>query len=244
MAFQGNDKMMHQIELTLTKDEEDSPNDFLHYAYITQIKFSHFVIGITPSKETFFNIDYKKNNSYSAEVKKELQKDNAKVESFAYIKYFLEKWFFDITEKGELEFNYREGYLLRSSNLQAQLDVSRATIQRCVENGMEKVEGVGHACYPMHNVVYWNDGLWASRIQALQQQFKIRNRDELELQSEIEKQISEFESRYEGSFSKVFADVISGDLDVYDLDEPDDYKDWRDLEKDLEIIREKKQSYE
>ncbi|MDC3416302.1 hypothetical protein [Aquibacillus salsiterrae] len=204
-------------------------------AYTIQMKFTRFVIGISPSESTVFK--NKEVDVHFIDVINEELKKDVSVESFAIIKYYLEKWFYEITTKGKLEFSYRQDYLIPSKVLSDTMKVSRATIMRLVENGMETVEGNGHARYPKHNSFYWEDGIWSSRIQTLRELFKLRNQSKEEVTKEIEEQINEYQDQYDGPFEKVFADVINGEMDVYDLEEPDDFKDWRDLLDDLEKLR-------
>ena len=224
----------------MLKNYEDLDNvgKFSVYAYTIQTKFTRFVIGISPSEDTVFVEENVEGKEIMEQINIAISGDET-VKNFAIAKYYLEKLFFEITEKGRLLFYYRSSYLVSSSAIRSEMKVSRATIMRFVENGMEKVEGVGHKCYPKHNALYWKDGVWVLRIQALQEKFKLRNQSEVDLIKEIEGQIKEYENQYGGSFEKVFADIINGELNIYDLEEPDDYKDWRDLLKDIEKVREK-----
>ncbi|MBO0602518.1 hypothetical protein I2483_12695 [Sporosarcina sp. E16_3] len=222
----------------MLKNYEDLDNvgKFSVYAYTIQMKFTRFVIGISPSEDTVFVEENVEGKEIIEQINLAISGDET-VKDFAIAKYYLEKLFFEITEKGRLIFHYRSNYLVSSSAIRSELKVSRATIMRYVENGMEKVKELGHKCYPKHNALYWKDGVWVLRIQALQEKFKLRNQCEVDLITEIEEQIKEYEKQYGGLFKKVFADIVSGEVNIYDLEEPDDYKDWRDLLKDLERIR-------
>ncbi|WP_068675203.1 hypothetical protein [Oceanobacillus sp. Castelsardo] len=215
----------------------DNVGKFSIYAYTIQMKFTRFVIGISPNEDTVF---INKNDIDDEEIIEFLDAsitNEATVENFAVAKYYLEKLFYDNTTRGQLEFTYRNSYLLSSSELSKKMKVSRATIMRYVANGMEKVEGAGHRCYPKHDAFYWKDGVWSLRIQALQEQFKVRNRTDKILIKEISEQIEEYEKLYGGKLEEVFEDVISGETNIYDLKEPDDYKDWLDLINDLDKVR-------
>lgn len=215
----------------------DNVGKFSIYAYTIQMKFTRFVIGISPNEDTVF---INNNNIDDEEILEFLNAsiaNEATVGNFAVAKYYLEKLFFNNTTHGKLEFTYRDSYLISSSELSKKMEVSRATIMRYVENGMEKVESTGHKCYPKHNAFYWKDGIWSLRIQALQEQFKVRNRTDESLIKEISEQIEEYVKQYGGEFEEVFEDVISGETNIYDLEEPDDYKDWLDLIKDLDKVR-------
>ncbi|BDG33794.1 helix-turn-helix domain-containing protein [Parageobacillus thermoglucosidasius] len=201
-----------------------------YYAYAMQMKFFSYLIAVTPSKDSIF----KQENAQYSEWTENLNiiladKEAPLVESFAKAKYYLDQLFFNITERGVLEYTYHKKALITSRQLQEHLGVSRSTISRYVNSGMEMVSGVGHHCYPLHNVFYWSDGVWASRIQVLYQSYRLRNRTKTDLIDEIKAEIKQFEEKYGGTFEDVFKDVT----DPYELDEPDDYFDWRDALEEL-----------
>lgn len=148
------------------------------------------------------------------------------------MKYFLDKFFYDITVQGILIYTYKKSYLISSSELGKSLNISRATIHRYKELGMEFIDDVGHNSYPKHNKFYWKGGVWASRIQTLYQSFKLRNQSTNELIAEIERQLDLYQKQYGGTFHEVFGNVT----DPYQLDEPDDYFDWKELSEDLKKL--------
>ncbi|MDQ0257501.1 hypothetical protein J2S74_004959 [Evansella vedderi] len=203
--------------------------------YATQLKFNNFVVGISPSDDTVIskNIDAVKAQYLLSNLIDCLVNNSLTVQSFAVTKYYLDSLYLLIFENGRLHFTYQPPYLIRSSELCEQLGVSQATIMQMVSNGMETVANVGDFCYPIHNAFYWKDGLWASRIQSLHQQLKLRNQTKEDLIKEIEKEINHFTTRYNGDFYTVFADVLSGQKAKYDLEEPDDFNDWKSLLDDL-----------
>ncbi|WP_312755678.1 HTH domain-containing protein [Rummeliibacillus suwonensis] len=236
----GTKHSIGEINPNMIENNEflDNQGTFYKLAFFIQLKFRDFIVNITHSENTIFS----NKDVEEIDILENLQKaasSDISVNNFALVKYYLEKLFYEMTETGVLEFCYRSNYLVSSKELGEKMGVSRATIKRYVDNGMETVnkKGIGHKHYPKHNAFYWKDSVWALRIQALQQNFKLRDQSKTNLIEEIKKEIQEYEKQYGGPFNKVFADVVNGKLDIYDLDEPDDYKDWRDLLNDLEKVQ-------
>ncbi|AQQ52264.1 MerR family transcriptional regulator [Planococcus lenghuensis] len=153
-------------------------------------------------------------------------------ESFAKAKYFLEELFFSVTKKGELFYTYHSGSLLNSAELQKELGVSRATISRYVQQGMEVIPKTGHKRYPLHNTFYWKNGIWAAQLQVQQERYRIRNQTMEQLIEELQAEVLAFETAYKGTFEEVFGDI----QDPYQLSKPDDYFDWHDAIEELKRI--------
>jgi HTH domain len=206
-----------------------------YYAYAMQMKFFSYLIAVTPSKNSIFKQENARYSEWTENLNIVLaDKEAPLVESFAKAKYYLDQLFFDITERGVLEYTYHKKALITSRQLQEYLGVSRSTISRYVDCGMEKVPVPSQRCYPLHNVFYWSNGIWASKIQELYQYYKLRNQTKTDLIKEIKDEIKRFEEKYEGTFEDVFKDVT----DPYELDEPDDYFDWRDALEELKKLDE------
>ncbi|WP_433959424.1 hypothetical protein [Cytobacillus horneckiae] len=210
--------------------------------FAVQNKHHEFVSGITPSEDTIIldSFDYKQDflTKISETLREKGYSQEDKIQNFAVLKYYLDKLFLEITEKGTLEYSYQKIYMVSSSHITAKLNISRSTLHRYKELGMENVQKqeFGHKTYPIHNVFYWSNTLWISQIQALYQSYKIRNQTNDDLIKEIKNEIRKFEIQYGGSFNVIFNDIISGKVDIYELDEPDDFKDWKSLLEDLQEL--------
>ncbi|MDA1675543.1 hypothetical protein [Bacillus cereus group sp. TH152-1LC] len=204
------------------------------YAYAVQNKFPSYIVAIKPSKDTIFT-EQTEYSEWTYSLNDIMKTSSVPfIESIAKAKYYLDKIFFMHTKRGVLEYVYHEEALLASRELQQKLNVSRATISRYVDIGMEIVQGVGHRRYPLHNVFLWSNGVWAVKIQALHESFKIRNRTKNDVISELKAEIKHFKTKYCGNFEDVFGDVN----DPYELDEPDDYFEWRDALEELKKLHE------
>jgi hypothetical protein len=204
------------------------------YVFAVQSKYKSYLVGVSPSDNTIFKPQTEVDPSVTDAINNGLQTMNTSIQNFAQVKYALDQFFYDITVQGALVYTYQKSYLISSAQLGKSLNISRATIHRYKELGMESVEGVGHNSYPKHNEFYWKDGVWSSHVQALYQSFKIRNQSKEELIAEIEHELDLYKKKYGGTFEKVFGNI----KDPYQLDEPDDYFDWKDLSEDLKKLYE------
>jgi DNA-binding transcriptional regulator GbsR (MarR family) len=206
-----------------------------YYAYAMQMKFFSYLIAVTPSEDSIFKQETAQYSEWTENLNSVLvDKEALLIESFAKAKYYLDQLFLNITDIGVLEYTYHKEALITSGDLQKLLGVSRPTISRYVDSGMEKVPIPSLRCYPKHSVFYWSNGIWASKIQVLYQSYKLRNQTKTDLIKEIIDEIKRFEDKYKGTFEDVFKDVT----DPYELDEPDDYFDWRDALEEFEKLDE------
>lgn len=217
---------------------------FSMVAYAIQTKHHKFVNGISPSENTIYKPDIEENYYINKDLIKNISielrnKNTDGLTNFANLKYYLDTVFFELTLQGTLEYLYKKEYMLSSKDLCDALKISRSTLFRYKDLGLESVEGFGHKTYPCHNVYYWNNSLWSSRIQSLYQCNKIRNRTDLDIILELVAKVNYYKERYGGPFSMVFKDIIDGNMDVYDLDEPGEYYDWKDSLEELEELQSK-----
>ena len=207
---------------------------FTLYTFAVQIKYKDYILAVSPVSNTIFKQKADLDVEIIEKLDKGIKSAHSSIENFAEVKYYLDKLFYEITEKGVLEYTYQSDYLMTSYELGKLLNISRATIHRYKELGLESVDTIGHKSYPAHNVFYWSEGVWAARIQVLYQSFKVRSQTKESLIAEMEKELDNYKKVYGGSFEEVFKDL----KDPYELDEPDDYFNWRDLIEELKDINE------
>ncbi|RZT21444.1 hypothetical protein [Fictibacillus sp. BK138] len=205
-----------------------------------QTKFQRFVVGITQSNDTIFKKHTTIDENIISKIEKELKSKgsglNHSIASFAKVKYYLDKFFYDLTQNGTILYSYKNSYLVPSSVLTKQANISRPTLSRRVQQGLECIKEAGHNSYPRHNQFYLKSSLWTSRIKSLQESYRIRNVNKKQLISNIKEEIKKYEKQYNASFEKAFKDVLDGTIDIYELDEPDDFKDWKDLIEELQEL--------
>lgn len=216
---------------------------FLKHVYYAQLLYKRYVINISPSdnvkfKTSFNDEDILKIEDYFKQIQHlEWESLHAPtIEKFAINKYFLEKLCFVVTEHGYLEFIYQSNYLLTSQQLQEKLNISRATLSRMVANGMETTNTKQHKKYPAHNAFFFKTSLWATKVLALKAQFDSKNLTKGLLIKELVQEIEDFEKEYGGKFEDVFANVLAEEVDIYDLEEPEDFKDWKDAIEELKEL--------
>jgi hypothetical protein len=132
----------------------DEINLFSLYTFATQIKYKQYIVGVSPSDNTVFKENSGIDTRVTDALKNGLEALDTSIENFAQVKYALDRLFYDITEQGVLIYTYKKSYLISSARLGKIMNISRATIHRYKELGMESVEGVGHNSYPQHNEFY------------------------------------------------------------------------------------------
>lgn len=216
---------------------------FLKHVYYAQLLYKRYVVSISPSdnvkfKTNFSDEDISKIEEHFKKIR-QLEQESLHaptIEKFAINKFYLDKVCFEITEHGYLEFIYRSNYLLTSKQLQEKLNISRATLSRMVANGMETIDTKQHKKYPAHNAFFFKTSSWATKVLALKAQFNSKNLTKELLIKELVQDIEDFEKEYGGKFEDIFANVLDEEVDIYDLDEPEDFKDWKDALEELKEL--------
>lgn len=212
-------------------------NKELIMSYIVTIreKFNSYVSSMTLSTSTTFKATCSPPTQLTDKLNELLQDGEPfSVELFANIKYILDKLFYELTEQGIIQYTYHEEALINAEQLEKELDISNVVLLRYVEHGLEAVfnSTTNEYQYPIHNKIYWSDGLMASRVQVLYLSYKLRNRTTEDVIEELKKEISTFERSYNGTFNEVFKEVSNPDS----LDEPNDYYDWKDALDELKEL--------
>ncbi|WGG44725.1 hypothetical protein [Rossellomorea sp. DA94] len=223
--------------------EKDPAFVFLMLAHATEMKHHRFVRKILHTEDTVFKqkmnaLDEYKNLLVSLS---EALRDTAMhpVENLAVTKYFLDSLFLLISDKGSLKYDYQHDYLYSSNMICNGLKISKATLSRYVNLGLEVVDTNKHNRYPAHVLFYWKESLWSSRIQAIFQAFKIRNRTRLDIIKELEEEKRTYEKSHGNkSFYEVYAQVKNPD----ELEDPEKYYDWKDIMDELEELTNEDQS--
>ncbi|WP_113928753.1 hypothetical protein [Bacillus sp. P14.5] len=216
---------------------------FLMLAHATEIKHRKFVKKIIHSEDTFFNNKVSSHDEYlgtaSSLITELRDTENHPVENLANIKYLLDSLFLLITQKGSLKYEYRRDYLHRSESICKNLGISKSTLSRYVKLGLEVTDATSHYRYPAHVTYYWHNALWASRIQALYQAFKLRNRTTIDIIKELQEENKKYETNHaDKSFYDVYANIENPD----ELEEPDEYYDWKDIIEELEELQNENKS--
>lgn len=223
--------------------EKDPGFVFLMLAHATGMKYRKFVQKIIHTEDTVFKNDVRSDKEYLATASTLITElrttDNDHVRNLATMKYLLDSLFLRITEKGSLKYEYQRGYLHRSDRICSSLGISKSTLSRYVKLGLEVADTNTHYRYPAHVIYNWQNALEASRIQALYQAFKIRNRTTADIIKELQEENVKYEKNHgDKSFYDIYANVENPD----ELEEPEEYYDWKDVIEELEELKNENKS--
>lgn len=227
-----NSKLANTHLEKLKKEVNISPEDaILAYTAIFQARFEGYLESIVQSSDTDFREDRKIDPSQHLKLIEFLTaEDIPSIEAFAQAKYLLDRMFLEVTHKGNLKYVYNPKYLLTSLQLQKELDVSRSTVYRYMQRGMEFVGANTRSKFPLHNVFYWQHTGWIMRLQVINQAFQLRNRTEEEVINDLKAGIQKFESKYRQTFEELDKKIEHPD----DLGADSfDYTEWKSIVEEL-----------
>ncbi|WP_373894905.1 helix-turn-helix domain-containing protein [Virgibacillus sp. CBA3643] len=150
---------------------------------------------------------------------------------FGKLKVDLEHWYYQMGGD-EVQFSYPSSYLLTPKEASDHLGVSRVTLNKYIQQGLEVVDTNSHRKIPKYTVELWEDPVYAIRMQMNAQEKKLRNQSPAERLEELNYEITQLEIKYKsGSVKEAFA-AYDGDS----MDDPSDYYLWRDLETEKKEI--------
>lgn len=156
---------------------------------------------------------------------------------FTQIKFDFDSWFYDITSDGVLSFDYVSETLLSITDAANELNVSRQMIYKYIDRGLETVGEKGSQKIPRVVMEVWKNPAYAFKMQWIYQLKKARTQTLEEKLEFINKQITEFEKEYGGTFYNLFGSLNNKDIDG--LSEAVDIFDWKELEQNKQQILEK-----
>lgn len=150
---------------------------------------------------------------------------------FGKLKIDFEYWYYEIGGK-EINFEYREAYLIKPSQASEKLGISTVTLNKYIKQGFECVDTTNHHKIPKHAIELWKDPVYSIKMQMLAQKKKILNQSPEERIKEINEELLEFQIKYK---AKSFHEAFNG-IDVEVMDDPSEYYEWRDLEEEKEEL--------
>jgi predicted DNA-binding transcriptional regulator AlpA len=227
-------KLANDLMNRLSKGK-DSPDVMISlYMVVFKAKFDNYLLSISPSLDTEF-----KEISAHSSINKKLLKfltstELALTDAFAEAKYLLDRLFLESTNKGTIKYLYQKKQFLTPQELEREIGVSRTTVYRYAKRGgLEVLETSSKKRFPRHVTYYWQDGkmkgLWLTKLEALEQIYKTRNRSENQTIYDLQKEIERLERKYGGTFEEVSKAIKHPD----ELDNPFDYVIWENAIKDL-----------
>lgn len=220
---------------------EELIKQFFVVLYLTELKFQETVKSIKINENTKFINEDKFISSFEEtkfleQVKGILFNHHSRAEDFGQMKYIIDSTFYDISEKGAIDYSYQKEYLLTTTQAGKKLGVSRETINKYIKYGLESVSINSHNRIPMHAVLTWKDPLFSMKLQTLTQRYQHRESSIQDYLKELKNQIAEFENKYNGTFNEIFAAVLSGEQDADEIGLGLDYEIWKETLEEIEEI--------
>lgn len=161
---------------------------------------------------------------------------------FSNLKFIFDKYFLESTQEGFIDYEYDSSELVSAEEAGHYLGVSKQTVYKYLEKGLEYKEINGKKRIPKAALKLWSDPSTAFELQWISQQNKIRKQTNEDKLGEISKIITRFELEYGGTFESLYGHLSSKEIDL--LDEAVDVFDWEDCVKEkrrlLDLIREKR----
>lgn len=199
--------------------------------------FSDKLKGITFDKSGIqFNNDYLLSEKHHKNLLKWLKR-LATLEmppsdlDFGKLKIDLENWYYQMGGEG-IHFEYHEDYLLTPQEASDQLGISKVTLNKYIQQGLERIDTTSHKKIPKYVIDIWRDPVYAIRMQMIAQEKKRRNQSPIDRLQEINIDLTELQVKYKSAtYQEAFKD-FDGDS----MDDPTDYYIWRDLEEEKKEI--------
>lgn len=133
-----------------------------------------------------------------------------------------------------MHYVYNESELVNISDAADYLGVSRTTIYKHIERGLETVGEKHNQKIPRFMLEAWKNPEVAFQMQWIAQLKRTREKTIEQRLDEINKQIAEFEKKFGGSFYILFSELNDKEIDA--LPEAVDLQDWRELEKEKQEL--------
>lgn len=150
---------------------------------------------------------------------------------FGKLKVDFEKWFFQIGGR-DIQFEYREGYLLKPEEAVELLGVSNFNLNEYVKQGFEYIPTRSQCQIPRHMISIWKDPVYCLKVQMLFNENKIRNQTAEDRIKEVNADILEFQVKYKANTSKEAFPVLDGNkMNLQD------FYEWESLEEEYQELK-------
>lgn len=146
------------------------------------------------------------------------------------IKIDLDEWYYELGLK-YLTFIYQDDYLMNVKDTCERLNISRPTLYKYIEAGLEIVDTNSQKKIPKFVLNIWNNRTYFYKMQQNFQLKKLRDQSYEDQYKELMSEITEYELKYKGSYNEVFKNGIKSHEDA----EEDQIK-WLDLLEEKEEI--------
>lgn len=214
------------------KDLLEKETQFLLNSFVSQIPnvFSSIVrfVGIRDvelkSSDWFLTKEHQIN---MGAVLESLKDPGNLISDFAKVKVSFDKWFLDATVEGYIDYEYDSSFLVSVEHAAEMLQVSRQTVYKYLERGMEFKEINGVKKIPIVAIQLWKDTEYAFELQWIYQKNKIRKQSIEDKFEELQKQINDFELKYGDTFDHLYGELSNRQID--ESDNAIDICDWKEL---------------
>ncbi len=225
---------------SITKIGKETLYVFDRMVHFMLSNFKDRLKGITFESYDFdFDNTYlrsKKNMEHMLKIIEFIKPTNFPLSDFEFgkMKVDLERWYFLIGGKG-MYFEYREDYLITPKMAAESLGVSNVTLNKYMKEGLENIDTTSHNKIPKHAVELWQDPVYAIRMQMLAQGKKIRNQTTEARLKEVRDEITELQKEYKAkNFEEAM--VQNNIINIDDMDDPADFRNWQDLEEEYGVL--------
>lgn len=153
---------------------------------------------------------------------------------FLDAKLFFDSWFYEVTKQGILLCNYTDSGLVNISEAAEYLGVSRPTLYKYIDRGLETVGEKNNKKIPRLILDAWKNPEFSFKMQWIYQLKRSRVQSVEERLNEVNKRIEEFEKEYGKGFYNLFGHLSAQEIDEHH--ESVDIYDWLELEKEKQEL--------
>ena len=154
-----------------------------------------------------------------------LDERNQKSNDLSAVKLAFEKLFIETTDCGYIDYDYEISELVSAEVAAEFLGVSKPTIYKYLDNGLEYKLINNVKKIPRVALVLWSDPATSFEMQWIHQEKKRRTQTLEEKLDVIQGKITEFEKEYGGEFEHLYGNRSDSEIDG--LDEAVDVFDWK-----------------
>ncbi|PHD33044.1 helix-turn-helix domain-containing protein [Bacillus toyonensis] len=219
-----------------TKDERllEKETQFLLSSFVSAIPdtFSESVRYVSLRKtklkksHDFFTDNHKTFMNQALEI---LNEQGIEKSEFKKMKFLFDKWFLTTTDEGYIDYEYNTSELVSAEDAATILEVSKPTIYKYLERGLEYKEINGVKKIPRTVIELWKDPVTSFELQWMYQQKKLRNQtleDKFEI---VQQKINTFEKNFGDTFEVKYGNLTDKEIDA--LDKAADIFEWKDYVK-------------
>ncbi|WP_373894215.1 hypothetical protein [Virgibacillus sp. CBA3643] len=212
-------------------------NIFSMLAYDLQNTYHAYLMGTHLSKATKFKpMLSEKANEYAYHFIDNMENTVPTLEKFGIAKYYLNNFFYEVTESGSLIFSYIDYYLVTPSKAGQILGVERQTINKYKHLGLETLDTDKHNKIPKDALILWKDPIWATRLQGIGQKFKHREQSLTDYLAELYEELYQIKTKHVAPLEEVYKDIINGEVEADESIYFFGYDNWKNILEEVEYV--------